>query len=184
MKQLRVFISTVLTVSSSLLLPTNAQAIMLSGSVHDNVQAERLPHSASVDANKLGSQQRAQLLEGIWECRTQVTASSVPGVVPGASVCCAVRYERTLDGRMIELQEESGWTPSLAAVVKLSSEVMTVTHESMSSSRSGQDVNAKSQDQMRLVSPSTMVGQSVVTQYINGVFAGQYATSSVMHKVG
>ena len=171
---------------SNLLLSTAANAIMLNGSVTQNAMpAQPVPSAAATaSGSSLNAiNVRAQILPGTWQCDTHVIASSTPGVMVGAAVRCAVRYQRAADGNLIELQEESGWAPSLGAVVKLNSEVMTVTHDSVSSSRAGQ-INAKSLDRMRLTSPITMVGESVVTQYINGVYAGQYRTASIMHKLG
>jgi hypothetical protein len=184
--QFRLFIVAAVAATSNLLLSTIANAIMLNGNVTQSAVPAQTALSASIEANASNlnaTNVRAQILPGTWECDTRVVASSAPGVVLGAAVRCAVRYQCAADGNLLELQEESGWAPSLAAVVRLNTEVMTVTHESVSSSRAGQ-INAKSLDRMKLVSPNTMVGESVVTQYVNGVFAGQYKTASVMHKVG
>lgn len=126
---------------------------------------------------------RAQAMQGVWQCVTQVTGSSVPGVVPGAVVRCEVQYTRDAGGNLLENWTENGWTPSTAAVVKLDSEIITVSHVSSYASRSGM-IKAQSTDAIKLVAPDTIVAQGLVNQFSDGHFVGQYRTSSVLRRAG
>ena len=124
---------------------------------------------------------RAQAMQGVWQCVTQVTGSTVPGVTPGTVVRCEVQYIRDAQGNLLESWTENGWTPSTASVVKLDSEVITVTHVSSYASHSG-TIKAQSMDAIKLVAPGTIVAQGMVNQFNDGKFVGQYQTSSVLRK--
>jgi hypothetical protein len=124
---------------------------------------------------------RAQAMQGVWQCVTQVTGSTVPGVAPGTVVRCEVQYKRDSHGNLLESWTEEGWTPSTASVVKLDSDVITVSHVSSYASRGG-TIKAQSIDAIKLVAPGTIVARGMVNQFADGKFVGQYQTSSVLRK--
>jgi hypothetical protein len=124
---------------------------------------------------------RAQAMQGVWQCVTQVTGSTVPGVTPGTIVRCEVQYTRDAQGNLLESWTENGWTPSTASVVKLDSDIITVSHVSSYASRGG-TIKAQSMDAIKLVAPGTIIAQGMVNQFTDGKFVGQYQTSSVLRK--
>jgi hypothetical protein len=124
---------------------------------------------------------RAQAMQGVWQCVTQVTGSTVPGVTPGTIVRCEVQYIRDAQGNLLESWTENGWTPSTASVVKLDSDVITVSHVSSYASNGG-TIKAQSMDAIKLVAPGTIVARGMVNQFTDGKFVGQYQTSSVLRK--
>ena len=126
---------------------------------------------------------RAQAMQGLWQCVTQVVGSNTPGVAVGTVVRCQVQYNRDAQGNLLESWTENGWTPSTAAVVKLDSDVITVSHLSSYPSRGG-TISARSTDAIKLVAPDTIMARGTVNQFSNGQFIGQYQTASVLHRVG
>jgi hypothetical protein len=149
-------------------------------------QAHMAPQSGSPMLNAgisvaAKKEARAQAMQGVWQCVTQVTGSTVPGVTPGTVVRCEVQYVRDAQGNLLESWTENGWTPSTASVVKLDSEVITVSHVSSYASHGG-TIKAQSMDAIKLVAPGTIVARGMVNQFTDGRFVGQYQTSSVLRK--
>ncbi len=159
------------------------QAAMLQGGVQTDtvlpVKQPLMQASLSADAQRNA---RAQALLGTWQSSTQVVGSTLPSIAPGTVVESLVQYSRDARGNLVESWCEQGWSPSSATVVNLDSAVMTTSHQSSFSGRND-GWSARTHDAFRMVSPTTMVGESIVEQYINGQFAGQYKTTSVLHKI-
>jgi hypothetical protein len=162
-----------------------ASAVMLHGSVQtaDFTSAQPMPMSASLSAQEQRNV-RAEVLEGTWKCVSQVVGSNVPGVAPGQVVQSAVQYRKDARGNLVELWYQDHWTPANSAVVKLDSDLLTSVHESASPSNNGAAWSARSHDFYKIVAPNRIVAKSTVDQFINGQFAGQYQTASVLLKSG
>ncbi len=94
-----------------------------------------------------------------------------------------VSYVPNARGQMLELCEQDGWSPTTAAVVDLSSDTILVKRTSCSASR-GAAISAQTKDAMKIVSPNVIAATSLVNQYVNGAFVGQYRTQSVLHRAG
>jgi hypothetical protein len=159
-----------------------ANATMLQGGVQANASIPSQHLIAATTVNQAALRDaRARALEGVWQSSTQVTGSTVPSIMPGTVVQSMVQYSRDAKGDLVESWCEEGWTPSSASVVKLDNAVMTTSHVSTQGGRGG-SWSARTHDVFRMVSPNTMVGESIVDQYINGQLAGQYKTSSILRK--
>ncbi len=164
---------------------TPAEAVMLHGSVEtaDFTAVQPMPLSAALSAVQQ-SDARANLLEGNWKCVSQVVGSNVAGVAAGSVVESAVKYTRDGRGNLVEYWSQDQWTPASSAVVKLDTDLMTSTHESISPAANGAAWSARSHDMYKIIAPDRIVAQSIVEQFVNGQFVGRYKTASVLQKVG
>jgi hypothetical protein len=167
---------------SQMVAPANAT--MLQGGVQANstvAPQQRLLLAANV-SQAARRDARARALEGVWQSSTEVTGSTVPSIMPGTVVHSMVQYTRDVRGNLVESWCEEGWAPSSASVVKLDNAIMTTSHMSTQGARRGCSWSACTHDAFKMVSPDTMVAESIVDQYIDGQFAGQYKTSSILRK--
>jgi hypothetical protein len=173
-QQMQAPIARTQTQSSSAYYPTAAPQAHMAPQSGSPAMTAGISASAKKEA-------RARAMQGVWQCVTQVIGSTVPGVTPGTIVRCEVQYVRDAQGNLLESWTENGWTPSTASIVKLDSEVITVSHVSSYASRGG-TIKAQSMDAIKLVAPGTIVARGMVNQFTDGKFVGQYQTSSVLHK--
>ncbi|HEY9677634.1 MAG TPA: hypothetical protein V6C76_06475 [Drouetiella sp.] len=160
-----------------------ANAMMLQGGVQRSTLVQpqmaqpMLSGAASAEAQRSA---RAQVLEGNWTCMSQVTGSNVPGVTSGTVVHSMVQYRPDGAGNMVESWFQNNWTPATSAVVKLDSAVLTSSRESASNTSNGW--TARCHDIYKIVAPNKMIAESIVHQFVNGTYVGDYKTQSVLTK--
>lgn len=164
---------------------TPAHAVMLHGSVQtaDFTSAQPMPLAASLSANQQRAA-RASILEGTWQCVSQVVASNVPGVAPGNVVQSAMQYSLDRTGNMVGHWQQDQWSPASSAVVKIDSDLLTSSRESVNAGAGGRAWSARSHDMYKIIAPNKMLAQSIVEQFVNGQFVGKYKTASILQKVG
>lgn len=122
-----------------------------------------------------------EIIEGTWNCISNVVASTCPAVMPGTVVHSLIGYLRTTQGALVQQWNEAGWTPAVTPVLKFTESSITTTKISNMQGIGG-GWTARSQEHLKLVDQHTMVAESVVDQYLNGQFVGRYKTSSVLKK--
>lgn len=147
------------------------------GSVENSVQANSQPFAMQAQES---AEQTAARFQGTWKCLTTVVSSNVPSIAPGTKVSCALTFQTLNDGQVKAAWEQKGWTSSETTVGKCSNGALHLSHTNHFS----RGWAAHAEDYAKVTSPTTMVSQSVVDQYIDGQLAGQYKTQSQLVKVG
>jgi hypothetical protein len=151
---------------------SSASAMMLTGRVQSNSQTFAMKAQESAE-------QTAARFQGTWKCLTIVVASNVPAVAPGTKVACALTFQTLNNGQVKAAWEQKGWTASESTVGKCTNGALHLSHTNQFS----QGWAAHAEDFARVTSPTTMVSQSVVDQYIDGRLIGQYKTQSQLIKI-
>jgi len=163
---------------------SSASAMMLTGGVQTNYRAatgNQLPgeESAQTSDPHETAEQTASKFQGTWKCLTTVVASNVPAVAPGTKVACALTFQALSNGQVKAAWQQKGWTSSETTVGKCSDGKLHLSHTNQFS----RGWAAHAEDFARVTSPTTMVSQSVVDQYIDGRLMGQYKTQSQLVKI-
>jgi hypothetical protein len=125
-----------------------------------------------------------RLFEGIWQCTTIVTASSVAAINVGTCISSVVSFFRSSDDTTCAHFYQPGWTEARASVTRLS-KIEARGNRTNYFGRSGLQSTwvARSQDHFKQVNATSIYGESFIEQYTNYGLAGQYRTSSRLSRL-
>jgi hypothetical protein len=120
---------------------------------------------------------------GSWQCETIVTESAVASVLPGQKVLSEVDFLRDQNGTIVSSWKQDGWTDGQSSVTAFNTREAQMDRTSyyMAGGNDGMWA-ARARGQFTQISPFTIVGKTVVDQYIDGQYVGRYHTTSILRR--
>jgi hypothetical protein len=186
------FLSVISVVLLAVAIP--AQATLLRGYLQQSTSAVAVgedyqPDSVNPESTKLHRAMIAensfpQTFAGVWKCVTVVVDSAVASIPVGQRLESAVNFVQTNDGRVVARWEQQGWTEAQASVVPVSANEVNLERTNYfteSGLRGGWA--AHSRDKYLQIDANRIAATSMVEQFIDGKFLGQYQTKSMLYRV-
>jgi hypothetical protein len=120
---------------------------------------------------------------GSWQCETVVTDSAVGTVLPGQKVLSEVEFMRDQSGAIVSSWKQDGWQDGQSSVTAFNTTEAQMDRTSYYVAGSNDAMwAARARGQFTQVTPFTIVGKTVVDQYIDGQYVGRYHTTSILHR--
>lgn len=138
------------------------------------------------DAATTGGAQQSSFpstYEGLWRCQSTVIDSQINAVPTGHKLTSVIRFVHNADGKLIAQWVQPGWNETQAAVQKFSESEAKLDRTNIYSGDNSSNWAARSQDVFTQIDDATMVAQSEVDQYMDGLYIGRYRTESILSRI-
>ncbi len=120
---------------------------------------------------------------GDWQCETVVTDSAVATVLPGQRVLSEVAFQRDASGAIVSTWKQDGWMDGQSSVTAFNTSEAQMDRTSYYVAGGNESMwAARARGQFTQLTPYTIVGKTVVDQYIDGQYVGRYHTTSILRR--
>jgi|GEM_PF-4822147 len=133
--------------------------------------------------NQPQSQSFPSTYEGLWRCQSTVIDSQVNIVPTGHKLTSVIRFVRNPNSKLIAQWVQPGWNETHATVQKFSESEAKLERTNIYSGDNASNWAARSQDVFTQIDDATMVAQSEVDQYMDGLYIGRYRTESILSRI-
>lgn len=121
--------------------------------------------------------------EGLWRCQSTVIDSQINIVPTGHKLTSVIRFVRDAQGRLSAQWVQPGWNETQASVQKFNESEAKLDRTNIYSGEGNSNWAARSQDVFTQIDDATMVAQSEVDQYMDGLYIGRYRTESILSRI-
>lgn len=121
--------------------------------------------------------------EGLWRCQSTVIDSQINIVPTGHKLTSVIRFVRNADGKLIAQWVQPGWNETNTAVQRFSESEAKLERTNIYSGDSASNWATRSQDVFTQIDDATMVAQSEIDQYMDGLYIGRYRTESILSRI-
>lgn len=193
-----------LLLSALLASVTDAQAVVLSGRLEENHDADTTPSAQQIPASNqttmpvvpaaapkaapaptLTPNTFPMSYRGTWSCETTITESTLGTVIPGTVVHSEIAFVPLGDGRIQAKFNQPGWVDNQTLAVAFNGNEAKADRTSYYFGENSQGQwAARTRDQFRQDGPAVITARSYVDQYMDGQYLGRYRSVSVLRKTG
>ncbi len=121
--------------------------------------------------------------EGLWRCQSTVIDSQINIVPTGHKLTSVIRFVRNASGILTAQWVQPGWNETQTSVQKFNESEAKLDRTNIYSGDGNSSWAARSQDVFTQIDDATMVAQSEVDQYMDGVYIGRYRTESILSRI-
>jgi len=186
--KIKSYIYRILTLASSLgLAQAPAFSVTLAGHLEQNRAAttcSALARNATTIAAQAPGQRDCfpDSYEGAWRCDTEVTDSTVESVQAGEKVICEVRFVRNIQGKLVSVWKQDGWSEGDSTVTAFNTAEAQMDRTSFFTADGDGSWAAHARGNFTQVNGAAIIAHSVIDQYINGQYIGRYHTTSILRR--
>ncbi|MBX9880096.1 MAG: hypothetical protein K2Y22_16680 [Candidatus Obscuribacterales bacterium] len=151
--------------------------------LHGYLKKDRAAASTTDGAQQLQPSSFPSTYEGLWRCQSTVIDSQINIVPPGHKLTSVIRFVKNTNGRLIAQWVQPGWNETQTSVQKFNESEAKLDRTNVYSGDGNSSWAARSQDVFTQIDDATMVAQSEVDQYMDGVYIGRYRTESILSRI-
>ena len=141
------------------------------------------PQAGTADGAQAPTASFPSTYEGLWRCQSTVIDSQINVVPTGHKLTSVIRFVRNSNGKLVAQWVQPGWNETQTSVQKFSESEAKLERTNIYSGDGNSNWAARSQDVFTQIDDATMVAQSEVDQYMDGLYIGRYRTESILSRI-